>query len=220
MRFFFSQKKNLFLKTGNIYELFIESKKSDSLPKIIDLYLRNKKNRLYLIHFINHYFTSYEGDTQKIKEIKSYFNNDNYQNISNNSFVMAYLSKTLKKEEEMAVSNLNMYYPHMPRVLFPGKSKSNEISENLLLYNQDGKIGYSWLNYKQRLKYMHQYIEDCNFQIIDGIEGFEDYFELSPEIKKGVYLEKYTDFKVLYEKKCIHNILNKSKQEHILKTRL
>lgn len=215
---FFSQKKNLFLNNGNIYELFIEGKKSDLLPKIINFYLRNKKNTLYLIDFINHYFQDYEGNPQKIKEIMDCFNNDSYQNINNKSFVMAYLKKTLQKEKNTQIEMSTMYYHNQPISLLSDKSKLNEIKIDL--YDQEGKIKYFLLSYKKRLKYIHKYIEDSNLEIVDCIKGFEDSFEFLPGIKRDLYLNKYNDIKVLYEKMCIDNILNKSKEEHMLKIRL
>ena len=67
---------------------------------------------------------------------------------------------------------------------------------------------------------MHKYIEDSQFEIIDAIEGFKDFFEIIPLSKKDLYLKTEETFKTLYEKNEIENTFHSNTEKSIQKIRL
>lgn len=108
----YTEKRSVF-KNLSIYDEFIKNKKTDLLPKFMNLYLKNKENKSYLAEFINHYFINYEGDYQESKDLLNLFNDNNYQNVKNKDLVFSYLHRTMTEEKKLLASQSLMFYPNI-----------------------------------------------------------------------------------------------------------
>lgn len=218
------KEKSCFLKSESVHEYIIKDKKNNCLPKLLNLYLKNKENKLHLSEFMNYYFSIYEGDAQKSRDLLNMFNDNYYQNIKNKDFVFFYLHKTIKDEDELLATKSLMFYPNTILIVNPHNNGPTTITNHVRseeeIFTIEGKIKYSLLNFEKRLSCMHKYIEDSQFEIIDAIEGFKDFFEIIPFSKKDLYLKTEETFKTLYEKNEIENTFNSNTEKSIQKIRL
>lgn len=219
----YTEKRCVF-KNLSIYDEFIKNKKTDLLPKFMNLYLKNKENKSYLAEFINHYFINYEGDFQESKDLLNFFNDKNYQNVKNKDLVFSYLHRTMTEEKKLLASQSLMFYPNIIMAVNSHnngqKTTTSHLRSEEEIFTIKDKIKYSMLNFEKRLSYMHKYIEDSQFEVIDAIEGFKDFFEIIPSSKKDLYVKTEEKFRILYEKEEIENSFDSHKEKCIQKIRL
>lgn len=218
------KEKSCFLKSESVHEYIIKDKKNNCLPKLLNLYLKNKENKLHLSEFMNYYFSIYEGDAQKSRDLLNMFNDKNYQNVKNKDLVFSYLHRTMTEEKKLLASQSLMFYPNIIMAVNSHnngqKTTTSHLRSEEELFTIKDKIKYSMLNFEKRLSYMHKYIEDSQFEVIDAIEGFKDFFEIIPSSKKDLYVKTEEKFRILYEKEEIENSFDSHKEKCIQKIRL
>lgn len=221
---YYHKEKSCFLKSESVHEYMIKDKKNNCLPKLLNLYLKNKENKLYLSEFMTYYFSIYEGDAQKSRDLLNMFNDNYYQNIKNKDFVFFYLHKTIKDEDKLLAAKSLMFYPNIIMAVNSHnngqKTTTSHLRSEEEIFTIKDKIKYSMLNFEKRLSYMHKYIEDSQFEVIDAIEGFKDFFEIIPSSKKDLYVKTEEKFRILYEKEEIENSFDSHKEKCIQKIRL
>lgn len=204
----------------SVYDYFFKSNKEaiSELPEALYFYLMNPENEQLLYEFIEKHFHISLFVHEEKQKLMSMFNNEKYENISNEDIVCSYLLNTFKEIKYANARKSLQFYPTVTLAYDQGnKSLSYEISQELQV-----NMNNPFFNAEKRIDNIENYREDMKFEMITVIKGFEMFFELLPGLKQNgtKYQQGYSHCCVLNEKAIIESILSADKGEKLRKVRL